>query len=548
MGKLQNLRRINWIIYVLVFFLCSFKFEDALASPLARSFVTILRNLVQIELVCGWVYSVRYRIINKRLRILLLTLTWLLIGLLLLRVVKYYFIFEQGFLHRLTWYAYYIPLTMMPACAVLCIDYLWKPDAYVAPKSHYCLFLPSIFFSLAVITNDFHHLFFSFPQGIAQYNTIYTYRPLYYLACIWIGILVLYFLIKVNRTKYTRFSLDHAAPFLIFAVMVLYCIAYLNQIFQGDFIAYNSLFIILILEFEIQSGGLPSNLNYATIFEENLTSVWIMDPNFQVYYKSKEAVDVPVEAFPRAVNQPVEIDHYELRCHPLTSGYVFWLADVSKQKNMIHDLKKIEERLMEGNDLKRAELKLQEDSIRVEEQSRLYEELEETVLPQLKKIHHYVEVGKKDPQLQSDVLKRICVLGAYVKRRCNLMILANNQLLVPIEELTLCMNESLKNINLLDIETACQYQVQGVMLTSHAYVLYELFEQVIETYMEQITSLQIDLFQKGSNVILQMHLNTRADIRDLKLESMYAIRGNCSCRRMEEGTIVKISVPIGGRI
>lgn len=59
------------------------------------------------------------------------------------------------------------------------------------------------------------------------------------------------------------------------------------------------------------------------------------------------------------------------------------------------------------------------------------------VQPQLLQIHGLLAEGT------AQSLKRICILGAYVKRRVNLALICERNAAVSVEDLTHCVRESL---------------------------------------------------------------------------------------------------------
>ena len=77
------------------------------------------------------------------------------------------------------------------------------------------------------------------------------------------------------------------------------------------------------------------------------------------------------------------------------------------------------------------------------------------VQPQLLQIQRLLEDGN------GQKLKRVCILGAYVKRRVNLALICERDAAVPVEELTHCVRESLTNLTQYGVSCALHQDGSG---------------------------------------------------------------------------------------
>ena len=87
------------------------------------------------------------------------------------------------------------------------------------------------------------------------------------------------------------------------------------------------------------------------------------------------------------------------------------------------------QQLSGANDLLRAELALQEKQLHIQEKNRLYDQVAKEIAPQLFQIDQLLK--EKEEGKSQKTLARICVIGAYVKRRSNLLLLSENTAYLP---------------------------------------------------------------------------------------------------------------------
>ncbi|MBR3801861.1 MAG: hypothetical protein IKK37_00255, partial [Clostridia bacterium] len=86
--------------------------------PLSDSYMkntfTLIPHLIFITLQVGWVISLQRRIINKRIRIYLIAVGLLMAFWLTVRTCKWFFVSDMEVLCRYLWYAFYIPMVLIP--------------------------------------------------------------------------------------------------------------------------------------------------------------------------------------------------------------------------------------------------------------------------------------------------------------------------------------------------------------------------------------------------------------------------------------------------
>ena len=134
------------------------------------------RTLLYNALIGAWGVSVWWRILQRQTRNCLLLAAALMLLWLDLRLIRFDFAQSPTALRRL-WYAYYIPMLLIPTLAVYALFYLDRSQSRPLPKHRYILFAVPVALFTLVLTNDCHQLVFAFPPGQeVSGKPEYTYR------------------------------------------------------------------------------------------------------------------------------------------------------------------------------------------------------------------------------------------------------------------------------------------------------------------------------------------------------------------------------------
>lgn len=125
----------------------------------------IVRSLIYIALYIGWGISVSKRIIQVQVRHYLISVSCLMVFWFVIRSTNYFFT-EDAEIERYLWYWYYLPMLFIPLFSLFVAISLGKPvNAKLSKTALLLLYIPTVLCLLLVLTNDFHQLVFSFPEG-----------------------------------------------------------------------------------------------------------------------------------------------------------------------------------------------------------------------------------------------------------------------------------------------------------------------------------------------------------------------------------------------
>lgn len=483
-------------------------------ASLPRSFLQLARHLIHTGLLMLWIVSLRSRILQNSVRRYLVATASLMLFWLTVRVFKWDYTTGETALNRYCWYAYYIPIITIPLLGVFIVEHIGRPEDYVLPRRRKLLFIPALLLILAVFTNDLHRCVFAFPNGIANYDRDYSYKPVYFIIMAWFVGLGAYFLVQLlMKCRVPGRHRFRALPLIVFAGAVVFWTVYCIFRIPCDLTAIDCLIIFLLLESAIQSGLIRSNSHYIDLFAASSISSVITDREYRIYaasggYTSDNSWFLDQETMMRAQHGAVVSGNLRLNSSGISGDHVLWTDDISKINELTKELQSLGDQLSGENDLLRAELELREKQARVEEQSRIYDRVTREMSARLDEIDRYLQEIEEKPARIQALLPRICVISAYIKRRGNLLILGETEERIQAKELELCLRESADNLRLLDVFISIDANCQGTISADHAIAAYDLFETVVEQVLDTINALMIHLNIANGDLSLRLEIGS----------------------------------------
>ena len=483
--------------------------------------LSIVRVLIYIGLLAAWGISVQTRIIQTQVRRYLLVIAGLMLLWLTLRTVKYntYHMTAERFL----WYGYYLPMLFIPVLAVLVALSLGKPENYRLPKWTHFLYLPSALLFLLVLTNDLHQLVFFFSTGVLSTRE-YDYGIGYYVVLAWMVLCAaaaLVIILAKCRIPHSRRYLW--LPVVPFALALGYCAAYIKGVYwvwllAGDLTVSMCLIITAIFESCIQCSLIQSNTHYAELFHASTIGALITDRDFSVACAAENARSVDSQTLMAAAESPVvTADGICISEAPIRWGHVFWEDDISPMLAVLKELDYTREELQSYGSILQAENAQKARRKKLEEQERLYRAMQEKAAAPAVRLSNLAKAlqGVQDADAARFLLWKMTVIGAYLKRRSNLIFLADRDGMVPVSEVALCLNESMDNLRLHVRRCASRLDFEGELRLETAAALYDFFEAAIELAMDDLSGAAANVTRKEDASVLSLMLQCGTDLTSL---------------------------------
>ena len=513
-------------------------------SLLAISMMT-LRWAIQVPMTVLWIVSIRRRILNTSIRKMLLGVGGLLLLWQLVRIIKYDYVIITEPIGRYCWYSFYIAMILVPLIGVFVVDHIGKPEGYRSPAWMKYLFIPALFLLCTVFTNDLHQLVFTFPNGFEAYNSGYGYGLMYIPVMAWFFVLALFFVIGLMvKSRVPGSKRFQAMPLLITIFGISFWTCYSLGLIECDLTAVDSLIIIMLLEGAIQSGLIPSNMNYRELFVQSTIAAQIVDSQQKIHYASASAAPIDQTLMEQAKHEAVDLGDAILHSQAIRGGHVFWQDDVKEINNLAEHLREANELLGERYDLMKAEVELKERRLQAEEKSRLYDRIAQEIAPQLDKAEALLQRSRKEPEQAKALLSQVCVISAYIKRRANLILLGEEKAEISARELELCLRESLDNLRLCGALTYLDCHCNGQTAVKQIIAAYDLFESVIEQQLDQLSAMMVTAESAEGSVHLRIQAGCKTAV-DI-LPSFTLSGGSVRCEVQDEDLIIEAVLGKGG--
>lgn len=471
--------------------------------------VNHIRTVLYLLLFTLWGFSLDRRIIQRQaLHCLRLTAALMLLWL-ILRTLKYSVVTGPA-AGRYIWYLYYLPMLFLPLLGVYIALSMGKSEDYRLSRGTGMLsIIPAALF-LLVITNDLHQQVFAFKSGVPglPVSGTYSYRPLYFICLGWMVVCMAFSLVCLFRkSRIPSGEGKRITPFVLGCAMLLYSILYLSGIpavrwWFGDMNVMFCLLYAAIYESCIRCRMIPSNTGYVELFEASTLAACIADRSGQIVLRSRAAgKDITC---PQEGQRIVRPDGMRISSAPISGGYAVWQDNVRQLAELRTRLNANKEK-MERNKKKLKDAYLVQKSLHeLTEKNRIYNELEEKHSRQTAQMRQMLaRCERAGPAKRRSLLKKVLLLGTYIKRSANLYFLCSEYQWLPQQELRLTVDEAVRALTACGTECGVIYRTTEPMRASEVVRLFDLLEIVAETTVDDLRSLFISVSDSAMDLSVE---------------------------------------------
>ena len=517
-------------------------------QTLLISAAMMVRYTIHVCLLIAWCVSIQRRLTNRQVRNLLIAVGILMAFWLTVRTVKYELIADRtNPIGRYIWYSYYIPMVLIPLIGFFVVKYIDKPIDYDHPQWMNYLAIPAVLLLVLVFTNDLHQSVFRFHKGIELFDTRYQYGIPYYILMAWSILGGLYFvgmLLKKSRVPGNKHM--QRLPLYIMLGAIVFWVLYTLKIINCDLTVMDCLLIVCLVESAIQNGMIPSNTNHRELFDMTTVPLLIVDEDFHPHYVSGGALPLSEADIAKTQTGALHLENALLRSAPIPAGRVVWQDDITVQNTLHQHLQDIREQMSEENTLLQAEVELTEHKAKVDEQNRLYDRIAQEVAPQLIRAEELMERVSAEPENARELMAKICVLGCYIKRRGNLLLLGEENKQIPAAELEHCIRESLENLRLGVVFTLLNSQCDGTLPVTDVVAIYDFYENVAERLLDKATAFLINLNCEDGAMTMNIQIGCSEEIAEQAFSGLTFSCGSFRYEVMEEDVVVSLTTTRGG--
>ena len=429
----------------------------------------------------------------------------------IIRILKYRMFRGGGAVHRMTMNLYAIPTVMIPLMGFYAAASLGHAQNEKMKLWQKLLLILAAMMIILALTNDLHGLYYTYPAGWERWDDVLVMGPVRVLSLIWMTALFVAEIFLIARYVSVRENKQYVfvpVAFLLFAVLFFvwyYTGPYIfdRHIFQQqeaiDFL------VVAMWESCFQIGLLATNKNHAGLFRKSSVGAMLTDINGIAAYKTERFKNVTAEELALTEQGSVMMtDGLRLRRREIHGGYVYWQDDLSAVLSAEEDLRDAASLLTEEVTVLNAENEAKEAKTKIDEQNRLYDKMSDTLRPQLEKIQSLLpKIRETD---DNKLLAYVSVLGTYIKRRSNLMLIADKQNEIDADELYFAISESLEYLRLMGVYSNVNSALQGKADHNSITVLYDYFEQIIELSHGKLLGIDILLSEGNGSINMRLVL------------------------------------------
>ena len=490
-----------------------------------------VRSFIYLGLYSAWGLSVRNRIIQTQARRFLTAIAALIVFWFIVRTAKFHFVSSEQYpaAARYLWYLYYLPMLFIPLLAVYIAMFIGKPESYLLPKRTVFICVPAAFLLLLVLTNDLHQLIFTFPENSAVWtDKNYGYGIGYYLivGCLIVcAVSMLIMMLVKCRIPGSRRRI--LLPCIPICVLLAYMGGYYLRtdwlmFIAGDMTALFCMMYAAPLEICIRCGFIQANTHYMELFDASTVGAQITDKEYRVFLSSRTAKHFSTELMRQTENGSVMLEGgLRLSGAPVHGGHVIWSEDMSALMEVLDELREAKEELEDSNGILEEENAVRAREAHIAEQERLYNIIQRDTAKQIGLMDKLIEQAERSGTDEERVrlLRQMLVIGAYLKRRSNLVFLADKTSALDTKELALTFRESLDNLEMYGVDCGFRSELTGSVLAVHIMTMYDFFEEITERSLDCMGCLTVYACKRDGKLLLIINTDSAADLSSLASES-----------------------------
>lgn len=495
----RNTRQLIPMIVVFTLIAAAYSCRMLAMLDICGVYVNYIRAALYLLLFSLWGYSLDRRIIQPQtLHCLRLTAALMLLWL-ILRTLKYEFVTDLT-VARYIWYLYYLPMLFIPLLGVYIALSLGKSEKFrLTGRIGALAIIPAVLF-LLVITNDLHQQMFAFSSGVPGEpdNYSYSYGPVYFCYLGWTVTCMFFSLILLlKKSRIPGSGKRKLAPFVIGCATVLYGFLYLSGLpavrwWFGDMNVMFCLLFAAIYESCIRCRMIQSNTGYVELFEATTLAACIADSSGNIVLRSHAACDDI--ACPEEGTQVFRPDGIRISSAPISGGYAVWQDNVRPLTELRAKLSENKAIIKNNKEKLQEAYLIQKKLYELTEKNRIYDELEARYGKQINRIGQLLkQCEDAEPAEVRNLLKRILLLGTYIKRGANLYFLGMEYELLPQQELRLTVDEAVRVMTVCGTECSVVYHTTKPMRSTEVMRLFDLLKTVAEMTVNELHSLFISV-------------------------------------------------------
>lgn len=454
---------------------------------------------VYMFLLFSWQHTITTKITQKSMRSHLTAQNIVSILYLTVRFVQDAFLYVNIPWMRFTGYFINIAAVFIPLFGLYGAFYLGKADDYRIDKKWYLLLIPACFLSVTALNDNLYHFFYYIVPNEPQPNLYFHPYIGTYIVHIWALSMIayqVYFIYQRNGTTKSdplyRKLIPFYEPILLFLFSIPYAAtAYVVRFELVEYSAGLIFILVLCWQLYILVGLVPVNTQYKEVFRRSTVAMQILSSSGETIATSENAADItPVILESLKQNQHFSVtEDVIMHLHQIPGGYMVWQTDLSQINQALRELQRLNAELEEEQDLLAQEIRIQSDEASIQARNDIYDSLSSKVAGQLALIE---EVLSKEA-LSSEDWNRVCLIGTYIKRFCNLQLTYQEQQMIPISDLAISLQDMAKCMKNIGIRTSLDFCPTSNLEPELILLIMKTLEAILEEADFRLVSMAIHI-------------------------------------------------------
>lgn len=297
----------------------------------------------------------------------------------------------------------------------------------------------------------------------------------------------------------------------------------------------NVMFCLLyaaIYESCIRCRMIQSNTGYVELFEAATLAAVIMDRSGNAVIRSRAADEDMI--CPQDGTQIIRPDGTRISSAPINGGYVVWKDNVRPLTELRAQLSENKAQIKNNKEKLQEAYLIQKKLHELTEKRRIYDKLDLMYGNQINRIGQLLKqcVNTETDEVHN-ILKRILLLGTYIKRSANLYFLSLEHELLSQQDIRLTVDEAVRVMNVCGTECSVVYYMTKPMHSEEVTRLFNLLKTVVETAVDGLDSMFICLSDD------EMDLSVECDVDlSLLISSKVTVK--------QEDGLWLVRTPVGG--
>lgn len=483
--------------------------------------------MIYLGILVFWGISVYDRIVNKVIQRYLITLVGLMMFWILMRTLRltvFLYVYPLG---MWCWYGYYVSMILIPQLCLFAAKYIGKPEDFRLTKKWYLMYIPSILLIMGILSNDLHQWAFYFHEGYEAGWDRYQRGILYYAATVWIFsciALMIGEVLKHCRVPGTQKMIW--LPIAMLGIGVFYTVLYAIDSDIFGFIEMTAALcftVVAIWESSIKTGLVQSNTHYKELLKYSGLGVAVVDNEYTVHYRSDDALPLTPDQMKASESGSVMLEGgIRLSASRIRGGRTLWQENLSELLDVLDELQELRTELEGSNAVSMQNYQMDRQIRTLAEKNRLHDELHGQTAHQIDLMDRWLKklIETHDPKEKKELLCRIVVVGAYLKRRNNLILVNEQDGIIKEEELNLSIKEMMRNLQLARINCASSVQLGRELPAEVAMKLFDFYEYVVENAFDGLTDLLARFFYRNDRFYACIDAVCSLDLTALQTEGV----------------------------